>query len=168
MAFKQGRVGLQISGGWNLKTIPVDAPDLKFGVAVVPKPTACCGTHASFAGSEILVTFAKSKRQREALRLARFLIEKQNVISLCRSAKSVQPTFRGAENDPYYDANPLDKVFVVQLSSAVAPPPHPKWPEIEEAIESVVEEATYGIKKPEEALLDADRKINSIVSRADE
>jgi multiple sugar transport system substrate-binding protein len=168
MAFKQGRVGLQISGGWNLKTIPVDAPDLKFGVAVVPKPKACCGTHASFAGSEILVTFAKSKRQREALRLARFLIEKQNVISLCRSAKSVQPTFRGAENDPYYDANPLDKVFVVQLSSAVAPPPHPKWPEIEEAIESVVEEATYGIKKPEEALLDADRKINSIVSRTEE
>jgi multiple sugar transport system substrate-binding protein len=168
MAFKQGKVGLQISGGWNLKTIPADAPGLRFGVAVVPRPKACCGTHASFAGSEILVTFAKSKRQKEALKFARFLIEKQNMISLCRSAKSVQPTFRGAENDPYYDANPLEKVFVVQLSTAVAPPPHPKWPELEEVIESTVEEVIYGSKTPEEGLLEADRKINSIVSRSDE
>jgi len=164
MAFKQGKIGLEISGGWNLKTIPADAPDLKFGVAVVPKPKACCGTHASFAGSEILVTFVKSGHQKEALKLARFLVEKQNVISLCRSAKSVQPIFRGAQNDPYYDANPLEKMFVVQLSTAVAPPPHPKWPEIEEIIESTVEEVTYGTRKPEEALLEADNKINSIVS----
>jgi len=164
MAFKQGKVGLQISGGWNLKTIPADAPDLRFGVTLVPKPKTCCGTHASFAGSEVLVTFAKSKRQKEALKLARFLIEKQNMIALCRSAKSVQPTFRGAENDSYYDASPLEKTFVIQLSTAVAPPPHPKWPEIEEAIESTIEEATYGIKKPEQALLEADKKINSIVS----
>lgn len=166
MAFKQGKLGLQISGGWNLKTIPADASDLRFGVALVPKPKACCGTHASFAGTEILVTFAKSKRQKEALKLARFLIEKQNMIALCRSAKSVQPTFRGAENDPYYDANPLEKTFVIQLSTAVAPPPHPKWPEIEEVIESTIEEATYGTKKPEQALLEADKKINSIVSRS--
>lgn len=167
MTFKQGKVGLEISGGWNLKTIPADAPDLKFGVAVVPKPKACCGVHASFAGSEILVTFAKSKRHKDALKLARFLVEKQNMIALCRSAKSVQPTFRGVENDPYYDSNPLERTFVVQLSTAIAPPPHPRWPEIEEVIESTVEEVVYGVKKPEEALLEADRKISSIVSNAE-
>jgi len=168
MAFKQGRVGMQISGGWNLKTIPADAPDLSFGVAVVPKPKACCGTHASFAGSEILVTFAKSKHPKEALKLAKFLVERRNMIALCRSAKSVQPAFRGAENDPYYDANPLEKIFVIQLKTAVSPPPHPKWPEIEETIESCVEEAMYGTKEPREALLEADRKINSIVSSSDD
>lgn len=164
MAFKQGRVGLQISGGWNLKTIPLDAPGLNYGVAVVPKPKECCGTHASFAGTEILVTFAKSNRQREALKLAKFIIEKKNTIALCRSAKSVQPAFRGAENDPYYDASQLEKMFVIQLASAVAPPPHPKWPEIEEAIETMVEEVTLGVKKPEAALFETDKKIDSIVS----
>ncbi|KPJ61113.1 MAG: hypothetical protein AMJ46_03435 [Latescibacteria bacterium DG_63] len=167
MAFKQGKLGLQISGGWNLRTIPSDVPELEFGVALVPKRALDRGFHASFAGSEVLVTFVKSKHKREALKLARFLISKGNVISLCRSAKSVQPALKGAENDPYYESHPLERVFVIQLGTAVPPPPHPSWVEIEEAINTAIEEAIYEIRSPEDALAEADRKIERIVSRAD-
>ncbi|MFH0777697.1 MAG: extracellular solute-binding protein, partial [Candidatus Eisenbacteria bacterium] len=166
LAFKQGNLGMMISGGWNLKNIPRDAPDLDFGVALVPKPDVNRGSHASFAGGEILVVFAKSKRKAEALKLARFLVSRENAMSICREAKHVQPAFAGAESDPYYDTNPLERVLVLQLKTAVAPPPHPKWGEIEDAIGSLVEEALHGRRSPEEALREADRRIEAIVSGA--
>ena len=89
------------------------------------------------------------------------------MISLCRSAKSVQPTLKGAENDPYYESHPMERVFVVQLGTAVPPPPHPRWVEIEEAINTAIEEAVYGVKSPEDALTEAHRTIDGIVSRTD-
>ncbi|UCF78977.1 MAG: extracellular solute-binding protein, partial [Candidatus Eiseniibacteriota bacterium] len=167
MAFKQGKLGLQISGGWNLRTIPADVPELDFGVALVPRPAPGRGAHASFAGSEVLVTFVNSKHKKEALKLARFLSSKENVISLCRKAKSVQPALRGAENDPYYESHPLERIFVVQLGTAVPPPPHPRWVEIEEVINAAVEEAIYGVNSPEGALKEADKKIEEILARSD-
>jgi multiple sugar transport system substrate-binding protein len=165
MAFKQGKLGMMISGGWNLRTIPSDAPQLKFGVALIPRPAAGRGSHASFAGSEMLVTFANSKHKPEALKLARFLVARENVIALCRAAKSVQPAVRDAETDPYYETQPQERMFVVQLKTAVAPPPHPKWVEIEDEINAAVEEALYDKKASGEALLEAHKKIEDIISR---
>jgi multiple sugar transport system substrate-binding protein len=165
MAFKQGKVGMMISGGWNLRTIPAETPQLQYGVALIPKPGADRGFHASFAGSEILVVFANSTRKAEALKLARFLMSRENVVALCREAKSVQPTVRGAENDPYYETQPQERMFVVQLKTAIAPPPHPKWVEIEDDINAAVEEALYGRKSAREALMDAHEKIEIAISR---
>lgn len=165
MTFKQGKLGMMISGGWNLRTIPADAPELKYGVALIPKPRADHGLHASFAGSEILVTFANSKHKPEALKLAKYLISRENVVALCREAKSVQPTMRGAEDDPYYENAPFERTFVVQLRTAVAPPPHPKWVEIEDEINDAVEEALYGRKTTREALLEAHRRIDVIIAK---
>ena len=165
MAFKQGKLGMMISGGWNLRTIPSDAPGLKFGVALIPRPAAGRGSHASFAGSEILVTFANSKHRAEALKLARFLVARENVIALSRATKSVQPALRGAETDPYYDTQPQERMFVVQLKTAVAPPAHPKWVEVEDEINTAVEEVLYGRKTSGEALLGAHKKIEDIISR---
>ena len=165
MAFKQGKLGMMISGGWNLSAIPADAPALRFGVALIPRPAAGRGSHASFAGSEILVTFAKSKHRAEALKLARFLVARENVIALSRATKSVQPALRGAETDPYYETQPHERMFVVQLKTAVAPPAHPKWVEIEDEINAAVEEVLYGRKASGEALLEAHKKIEDIISR---
>jgi len=165
MTFKQGKVGMVISGGWNLKTIPADAPGLKYGVALIPKPAEGRGSHASFAGSEILVAFANSKHRAGALKLARFLVGRENVIALCRATKSVQPALKGAETDPYYEAHPEERMFVVQLKTAVAPPAHPKWVEVEDEINAAVEEVLYGRKTSAQALLEANKKIEDIISR---
>ncbi|MEO5619066.1 MAG: hypothetical protein ABIS67_14955, partial [Candidatus Eisenbacteria bacterium] len=54
--FLEGRLGLQISGGWLIRRAPAEAPALRWGVALVPRPAAGRGTHASFAGGEVLVT----------------------------------------------------------------------------------------------------------------
>jgi multiple sugar transport system substrate-binding protein len=163
-AFMDGRVGMMVSGAWNLRTIAEEAPDLDFDVALVPQPAPGRGSHASFAGGEFLVSFARSAHTREAIELARFLIERENAVTLCRAARSVQPAARGAEDDPYYRENPRDRLFVEQLRTAVAPPPHPSWIEIEEILDREIEEALYGRKSAAEAVKAASERIDRFLA----
>lgn len=162
-AFKQGKVGVIISGAWLFKTIPNDAPDLEYGVGLIPRPDDHWGTHKSFGGGELLVTFNNSKHPEAALKLARFLARGDNALELAKSARSVQPAAVGLENDPWFRDNPGQLVFLNQLSLAVFPPNIPEWTAIESAIEKWVEEAMYGRVTPEKAIEEADGEIRSIL-----
>ncbi len=163
-AFKEGRVGMEISGGWLFKAIPTEAPGLRYGVALIPKPSAHRGTHASFAGGEVLVSFAASRRSAAALQLARFLATPENALALSRSAKSVQPCAAGVDSLPYYREHPEERTLVLQLETAMFTPNHPAWVEIEAAIEDQLEQALYDKKTALQALADADRQVNALLS----
>jgi multiple sugar transport system substrate-binding protein len=130
----------------------------------VPRPAPDRGRHASFAGGEFLVSFARSRHQREAIELVRFLMRRDNAVALCRAARSVQPAARGASEDPYYRDHPKDRLFVEQLATAVAPPAHPRWGEIEEVLDREIEEALYGRKTPAAAVSAAAAGIDRLLA----
>jgi multiple sugar transport system substrate-binding protein len=161
--FAQGKIGLMISGGWNLKRIPEDAPGLSYGVALVPRPDAG-GTHASFAGAEILV-FPRGSRLEPALKLARFLAGARQALTVAGEVKSVQPASREALSDPYYLDHPMERLLLEQCETSYSPPPVPAWQEIEEVINTRLEQCLYDKLTPEEALGTIDREINSILAR---
>ena len=163
-AFMDGRIGMMISGAWNLRTIPEGAPELDFDVAMVPRPAVDRGRHASFAGGEFLVSFARSAHPAEAVELARFLIQRDQAVALCRLARSVQPAARGAEQDPYYRDHVKDRLFVTQLQTAVAPPPHPQWVEIEEILDGAIEETLYRRRTAAEAVRTASERIDKLLA----
>jgi multiple sugar transport system substrate-binding protein len=163
-AFKQGRVGVLLSGAWLFKTIPADAPNLDYGVAPFPRPDDRPGPGKSFGGGELLVIFRSSKHCAEALQLARFLARPENALALSRAARSVQPAAVGLEDDPYFRDNPRERVFLEQLSQAVFPPNIARWTEVEGVVESWVEKALYGQVSPEEALAGADREITALLA----
>lgn len=160
--FKEGRIGMQISGAWLFKTIPHDAPSLRYGVGLVPAPAG--GRHASFAGAEILASFKGSRHPREAFELARFLVAPENAAALCQAAKDVQPSSIGSENSDYYRERPMEQLFVRQLETAVAPPNISQWVEMEGAIEESLEEALHDKVTPREALKNAQRKLEALLA----
>jgi ABC-type glycerol-3-phosphate transport system substrate-binding protein len=162
--FKEGRLGLQISGAWLFRSIPREAPGLRYGVALVPRPGHERGTHASFAGGELLVSFEKSKHKPLALELARFLMRPENVLALCMDAKSVQPASYGADTLAYYREHPNEQVMIRQFETAVFTPNHPAWVEMEAAIEDEVEEALYDRKSAAQAVTDAHQRIGEILA----
>jgi multiple sugar transport system substrate-binding protein len=164
-AFKQGKVGLIQSGGWLFKTLPTDAPDLEYGVALMPRPAEDRGVNRSFGGGEVLVVFEASPRKEAALKLAAFLARGDNALALCREGKSVQPAALGMENDPYYQANPGERAFVEQLKTAVFTPPHPDWQDIESAVETWVEKALHGEVTAAQATAGAQRDIEAILAK---
>jgi multiple sugar transport system substrate-binding protein len=164
-AFLQGKLGAQISGAWLFRKIPTQAPDLAYGVALIPKPAADHGTHASFAGGEILVSFSASKNPNGAFRLARFLASKEAALALAKANKAVQPAAVGAVDDPYYRERPNEAMMVEQLLLSRTTPNHPDWLDMEAAIEDEIEQALYGKKTPAAAVRAANARMNEILAR---
>ena len=168
--FKNGRLGVQISGAWLLKQIPKESPALRFGVALVPKPAEDRGTHASFAGGEVLVIFNAAKRKEAALRLARFLARPDNALALAESAVSVEPATVGADTARFYRARPGQQVMIRQFEFARFTPNHLDWDAMEAAIEDAVEKALYDTQSPPEssaahATAEADRAITELLGK---
>jgi multiple sugar transport system substrate-binding protein len=165
--FKSGQLGMQISGAWNLKNYPIEAPDLNYRVALVPKPSRAKGVHGSFAGAEMLVVFKRSSRKADALKLARFLHDYPQARRLCLEVRSVFPASRRVFADSTFISDENVRVFVDQSLTSETPPPHPGWVEIEEVINDCVEGVMYGREEPAEALRAAAAEMRRIVERFD-
>ncbi|HEY2955865.1 MAG TPA: extracellular solute-binding protein [Candidatus Eisenbacteria bacterium] len=163
--FKEGRLGLEISGAWLFRSIPKDAPGLRYGVALVPRPEPERGTHASFAGGEVLVSFAGSKQKGPALTLARFLVRPENAMALAQAAMSVQPATLDADTFAYYRERPEQQVMIRQFETAVPTPNHPAWVEMEAAIEDEVEQALYDKKTAREAIAAAHKRLGELTAK---
>jgi len=163
--FKEGRLGMLISGAWLFRSIPDEAPGLRYGVALVPRPTEFRGTHASFSGGEVLVSFQASKHKHAALELARFLVRPEHELALATAAKSVHPAVVSADTFAYYRERPAEQTMLKQLETAVPTPNHPAWVEMEAAIEDEVEQALHDRKTAAQAVADASKKITGLLGK---
>ena len=163
--FKSGQLGMQISGAWNLKNYAIEAPGLKYRIALVPKPAGDRGEHASFAGAEMLVVFKSSARKADAIKLARFLQDYPQAKRLCLDVQSVFPASKIVFKDEAFVGDDRTRVFIDQSLTSQAAPPHPGWIEMEEAIDRSVEEVMYGRAEPREALKKAADEIRRIAER---
>jgi len=163
--FKIGKLGMQISGAWNLRNFKLEAPDLDYGVALVPKPAEGRGTHASFAGAEMLVVFAGSDKKVETLALARFLQSYPHAKALSLASGSVFPASRMTMNDTTFTNDEKVRVFVEQSYSSRTAPAHPGWIEMEDVINGAIEEVLYGRRAPRWCLQSASEEIETIVAK---
>lgn len=163
--FKAGRLGMQISGAWNIKNYGVEAPDLDYGVSLVPRPAPGKGTHASFAGAEMLVVFKGSRNTEAAVALARFLQSYPQAKKLSLVAGSVFPASKLALTDSVFVADARVRVFVEQALTSRTPPAHPGWIEMEDVINRAIEETLYGRRAPRWSLDAAASDIQGIVAK---
>jgi multiple sugar transport system substrate-binding protein len=163
--FKTGKLGMQISGAWNVKNYALEAPNLDYSVALVPKPARDRGEHVSFAGAEMLVVFKGSPQRDAAVKLARFLQAYPQARAISLAAGSVFPASRAALTDTTFTNNPRIKVFVEQSLTSRTPPAHPGWIEMEDVVDHAVEEAMYGRRAPRWCLDDAAKEITAIASK---
>jgi multiple sugar transport system substrate-binding protein len=163
--FKTGKLGMQISGAWNVKNYKLEAPKLDYSCALVPKPAADHGEHVSFAGAEMLVVFKGSPQRDAAVKLARFLQAYPQARAISLAAGSVFPASKEAMNDTTFTKDPHIKVFVEQSLTSRTPPAHPGWIEMEDVIDHAVEEAMYGRRAPRWCLDDAAKEITTIAAK---
>lgn len=161
--FAEGRVGVQISGAWNLAVIPRMNPTLNFGVGLVPRPAAGRGKPASFAGGEMLVILKSSRHREAALALARFLAQEEQAMAIVEAQRNIIPTAKSAVRHPYYSAHPEQKIFFEQVQFAVAPPAHPHWVQMQERITRAVEEVVLNDREPREVLQQTTEEVNRLL-----
>ncbi|MBI4335234.1 MAG: extracellular solute-binding protein [Candidatus Omnitrophica bacterium] len=161
--FAEGKVGAQISGSWNLRLIPYINPQLNYGTGYVPAAGFKDREGTAFSGGELFVITRESKHPKEALKLIQFLTSRENVMEIVRVQQNVVPAQRKALHDPFYDEHPEQKVFVTQLKNAASPPNHPRWPQIQECITTMIEKTIMKNVEPKDILESASLKIDRIL-----
>jgi maltose-binding protein MalE len=158
---------MQISGAWNLNNYRVEAPDLDYDVALVPRPAAGVGTHSSFAGAEMLVVFDSSPHKALALELARFLAAYPQAKELSIAAQSVFPASTRVLEDTAFTNDEKVDVFIKQSFSSRTAPANPGWIEMEDVINTAIEETLYGRRAPRWCLDSAAQELRQIVAKYD-
>ena len=159
--FVEGHLGFIFSGGWLIKKINDQNPQLHYGVMMFPQNQPDKKPF-SFYGGEYLVINRQSSKKDSAVEFIRFLIEEKNASKLSSISKVTLPAAKpGLNKRPKDDT--IEKLLSDQLILSRPSPIHPKWVEIENVIEDEIEQAVYKKKSAKEALTDADRRLQTIL-----
>lgn len=142
-AFKRGKLGLAISGSWNFARYPKDAPNLDFGVSLMPKPAEEKGFSTSFLGGEILVLFKTCKNPDVAAKFIRYIVKMENTMPITKEAWVSFPAHLDAYKDSVFTQDKRLSVFTEQMKTAIHPPIHNLWIDLEKIINTAVEKAMY-------------------------
>jgi multiple sugar transport system substrate-binding protein len=152
-----GIYAMIIDGPWMVDIYRGNFPD--FEVNFAPIPTGPDGTTSSVVGGEDVVVFAGSEHPEEAMRWAAFLLSEESQRMMAEVG--VIPTLSALTGDP--DMPPYFDVFLRQLETAQARVPHPRWSDMDNAINNAFQRMLRGEQTPQEALDQAAEEINALL-----
>ncbi len=164
-AFGEGRVGMYVAGAWSISTLQTTYPKLNFYLGFVPKPSKDKGTHASFAGGEILTVSKVTKNKDAAMKLVEYLLRDDVAMLITKRVPQIYPSNRLAILDPWWNENPLYQMFVKQNTYAVAAPLYTRWEDVEIELTSMIEEIILDYSDVDKTLKKYNDKIQGILDR---
>lgn len=154
----QGTYAMIIDGPWMVDIYKNNYPDFKVNFA--PIPTGPQGTTSSVVGGEDVVVLDGSKNKEAAMKWAAYLLspEAQKMMA----AVGQMPTLASLAGDPAMP--PYFAVFQEQLKTAQARVPHPKWSDMDNAINNAYQRMLKGEQTPQEALDQAAKEIDALLT----
>lgn len=154
--FMSGKLAMQENGPWQLPVIASNAPDLNFGVALLPADK----TSSSCLGGENLGV-VKGNNTAGAVEFLKYYDKPEVMMESMKNYGSFPPKAEVAA-DGYWTNDPVQKMFIEQLSFAVPRGPSPVWPQISSVLSMALQEALTGIKEPDKVAVDAQAKLDAI------
>jgi len=153
-----GQYAMIIDGPWMVDIYKGNYPDFKVNFAPIP---AAGEANSSVVGGEDVVLFdtGDSARQAAAMKWAAFLLSED--AQKMMAEVGVVPTLAGLIGDsamPEYFG-----VFLEQLKTAQARVPHPKWSDMDNAINNAFQRMLRGEQTPQAALDQAAEEINALL-----
>lgn len=159
--FISGKVAMIIQNNTFPGQIAQYAPDLDYGVALLPNN----GTSTSWSNGFSLEMSASTKAPEAAWRLMEYLMSPEVQHAYASTNLSMVGNIAAAES-PDLMANPNWQVFVEQMGTSAFRPfslEAPAW--YDTALQPEVDAALLGTKTPEQALQDAQRSYENEVRR---
>ena len=157
--FAAGKLAMMINGPWQLPELAATAPDMKFGLAFVPKDKQ----FASVLGGENMGV-VNGPNVDEAVDFIKY-VASPDVITPFAQSFGYFPARKDVAADPYWSENPQLKVFAENMVNAQPRGPHPKWPEISNAISEALVEVLIQHSTAEDAAKSAQAKIDGIIGK---
>jgi multiple sugar transport system substrate-binding protein len=155
--FAAGKLAMMVNGPWNIPTIKSDAPDMKWGVVKIPKDKK----FSSVLGGENFGV-VKGKNVKAACKFLQFVGSPQ-IMKEYEIKFNMFPPRQDVATDPAWTQDPVMRLFMDEMKYAMPRGPHPKWPEISNAISTALQEVLTGAKTPQSAAKDAQAKVAEVL-----
>jgi multiple sugar transport system substrate-binding protein len=153
----EGTYAMIIDGPWMVDIYKNNYPD--FEVNFAPIPTGPDGTTSSVVGGEDVVVFEGSPNKEAAMKWAAYLLSPEAQKMMAEVGQ--MPTLISLVGDPAMPS--YFAVFQEQLKTAQARVPHPKWSDMDNAINNAYQRILNGDQTPQEALDQAAEEINALL-----
>lgn len=156
--FASGQAAMMINGPWQFSGIANDAPDLDYGVGLVPK--ADDGEYASVLGGEN-IGICTGANVDAAWKFITWITSKEKSQEICQSIGRFSPR-ADVDIQEMFKEDPLNSALAEAMQYAASRGPSPVWPELSEAIYTAEQEIFTGQKDVETALADGQAKIDAL------
>ena len=158
--FMAGNIAMQQNGPWQVPGIEANAPDLNYGVTVLPKKDAEAGQATSILGGENMGVVNK-----EDMSGAKTFLEYYNQTEVMVEAMKLYgsyPAKTEAAKDAYWTEDDLQQGFLTQLETSIPRGPSALWPSYSSAIQTGFQEVMTSAKTPEQAAADTQAAVDAI------
>src|SRR5215469_15009085 len=159
--FKQGRIGMILTGPWLRGQIKTDAPNLNYGIAPIPAGSA----KATYGVTDTLMVFKSSQQKKLAWQFLSETAFSPKWRVEFTTKEGFLPVTKVEADAPVFTNDPQLKAFTDMLPYAHFAPPIPNWEQMADATIRALQKVYTGEAKPEAALKEAASSIDSILQQ---
>lgn len=157
--FISGNVAMMVNGCWQIPTIRSEAPDLNWGVTLIPKSDN--GEYASAIGGENFAV-VEGGNVDGAVSFLNYMMDETVITDIMNKFGYIAGIDEIAQKQFSDDEDYL--VFVDQMNYAKARGPHENWPTISDAISLAFNKVMTGAATPEDAAKEAQTSIDAVLN----
>ncbi len=158
--FVAGNLAMQQNGPWQIPGIEADAPDLNYGVTVLPKKDENSGQATSIIGGENMGVVKKDDMS-GAIEFLKYYDQTEVMVDAMKQYGSFPPKTEAAQ-DPYWTEDPIQAEFITQLDTSIPRGPSASWPSYSTAIQTGFQEVMTSAKTPEKAAEDTQAAVDAV------
>jgi multiple sugar transport system substrate-binding protein len=158
--FMAGNLAMQQNGPWQIPGIAANAPNLRYGVTVLPKFDKNSGQATSILGGEN-IGVVKQDDMSGAVAFLKYYDRTDVMVQAMKQYGSFPPKTQAAQ-DRYWLDDPIQAEFIKQLQTSIPRGPSAKWPSYSAAIQKGFQEAMTAKKTPAEAARDTQAAVDAV------
>lgn len=158
--FMAGNLAMQQNGPWQIPGIEKDAPELNYGVTVLPKRDASAGQATSILGGENMGVVKKDDTS-GAVAFLKYYDQTDVMVNAMKQYGSFPPKTEAAQ-DAYWTEDEIQASFIQQLETSIPRGPSALWPTYSSAIQTGFQEVMTSAKTPEQAAKDTQAAVDAI------
>lgn len=157
--FKQGRIGMLLTGPWLRGQLAADAPNLNYGLTGIPAGS----TKATYGVTDTLMLFSSSKNKELAMKFLTETAFSTKWRTEFTKKEGFLPVMKAVASAPDFANDPQLTAFTNMLPYAHFAPPVANWEQMADTIISALQKVYIGQAEPEAALKDAAAGINGLI-----
>ncbi len=159
LQFANGSAAMMVNGPWNVPNVESNAPDMDWGITVLPALEE--GGSASILGGESFGISTNADVENAQI-FFDFVYAPENYLQLVKDLGQLPPELSLLE-DEYYANDPIYGPFSQNLIVAKARAYGPDYNEMSKAIQVAITSTLTGLQTPEEAMTEAASVVNGLL-----